>query len=96
MFSQICLLFSSASHLLSVAKFPTTSTKVTNTNTNTKCNEHRNVHVRKCFHKYVFLGRQTLALFQSNFEIQMITQTLTIANIANTKNYTYKYKKLTM
>ena len=64
--------------LLSLAKFPTTSTKVTNTNT--KYNKHRNVHVRKCSHKHVFLGRQTLALFQSNFEIQMITQTLKIAN----------------
>ena len=87
MFSQICLLLSSGSHLLSVAKFPITSKKVTNTNTNTNTtyNKHRNVHVRKCFHKFVCLGRQTLALFQSNFEIQMITQTLTIANIANTK-----------
>ena len=66
--------------LLSLAKFPTTSTKVTNTNTNTKYNRHRNMHVRKCFQKYVFLGRQTLALFHSNFEIQMITQTLKIAN----------------
>ena len=92
MFSQICLLLSSGSHILSVAKFQTTSTKVTNTNTNTntKYNKHRNVHVRKCFHKHVFLGRQTLALFQSKFEIQLITQTLTIANskitYTNTRN----------
>ena len=90
MFSQICLLFSSGSHLLSVAKFPATSTKVTNTNTNTKYSKHRNVYVRKCFQKYVFLGRQTLAVFQTHFEIQMITQTLTIANskitYTNTRN----------
>ena len=74
--------------LLSLAKFPTTSTKVTNTNT--KYNRHINMHVRKCFQKYVFLGRQTLAVFQSHFEIQMITQTLTIANskitYTNTRN----------